>query len=81
MDHLCYFCLILLCFHARLFVDVLWSLDGKGLTFWLSFVMFNCDVYFPIGILGQVLCLIVSIPGLCLLSSFALLISFFLNIP
>ena len=25
MDHLCYFCLILLCFHARLFVDALWS--------------------------------------------------------
>ena len=49
MDHLCYFCLILLCFHARLFVDALWSLDGKGLTSWLSFVMFNCDVVtFPL---------------------------------
>ena len=25
MDHLCYFCLVLLCFHARLFVDALMS--------------------------------------------------------
>ena len=24
--------------------DVLWSLAGKGLTSWLSFVMSNCDV-------------------------------------
>ena len=39
MDHLCYFCLVVLCFHARLFVDALWSLVGKGLTSWLSFVM------------------------------------------
>ena len=44
MDHLCYFCLVLLCFHARLFVETLWSLAGKGLTSWLSFVMSNCDV-------------------------------------
>ena len=44
MDHLCYFCLVLLCFHARMFVETLWSPDGKGLTSWLSFVMSNCDV-------------------------------------
>ena len=44
MDHLCYFCLVLWCFLARLFVDALWSLAGKGLTSWLSFVMTNCDV-------------------------------------
>ena len=25
MDHLCYFCLVFLCFHARLFIDALWS--------------------------------------------------------
>ena len=46
MDHLCYFCLVLLCFHARLFVDALWSPAGKGLTSWLSFVMSYCDVTF-----------------------------------
>ena len=44
MDYLCYFCLVLLCFHACLFVDALWSPAGKGLTSWLSFVMSNCDV-------------------------------------
>ena len=49
MDHLCYFCLILLCFHARLFVDALWSLAARALTSWLSFVMSNYDlVIFPL---------------------------------
>ena len=40
MDHLCYFCVVLLCFHARLFVDAFWSPDEKGLISWLSFVMY-----------------------------------------
>ena len=49
MDHLCYLCLVLLCFHARLFADALWSPAGKGLTSLLSFVMSNCDVVtFPL---------------------------------
>ena len=52
MDHLCYFCFVLFCFHARLFVDALWSPAGKGLTSCLSFVMSvlsNCDVVtFPL---------------------------------
>ena len=49
MDHLCYFCLGFVCFHARLFVDALWSPAVKGLTSWLSFVMSNCDVVtFPL---------------------------------
>ena len=49
----------------------LWSPAGKGLTFWLLFVMFNCDfVTFPCGILGQVWCLIVLIPDLCHLPYF-----------
>ena len=33
--------LFLLCFHALLFIDALWSPAGKGLTSWLSFVMSN----------------------------------------
>ena len=33
MDHLCYFCLVLLFFHAGLFVDALLSTAGKGRTF------------------------------------------------
>ena len=49
MYHLCYFCLVLFCFHARLFVDALWSPAGKGLTSWLSYVMTICDVVtFPV---------------------------------
>ena len=49
MDNLCYFCPVLLCFHARLFDDALWSPAGKGLTSTLSFVMSNCDVVtFPL---------------------------------
>ena len=49
MDHLCYFCLVLLCFRARLFVDALWSPAGKELTSFLSFVMSNCEIVtFPL---------------------------------
>ena len=49
MDHLCYFCLVLLCFRARLAIDALWALAGKGLTSWLSFVVSNCEfVKFPL---------------------------------
>ena len=44
MGHLCYFCLDLLCFHARLFVGALRSPAEKGLTSWLSFVMSNFNI-------------------------------------
>ena len=50
MDHI-YFISVrfLACFRARLFIDVLWSPAGKGLTSWLSFVMSNCEVFtFPL---------------------------------
>ena len=30
MDRLCYFCLVLLCFHAHLFVDALKTLQQEG---------------------------------------------------
>ena len=63
--------LCLLCLCARLFICALWSPAGKGLTSWLSFVVSNCEfVTFPIGILGQVRYLIVSIPDLCTLTYF-----------
>ena len=43
----------------------------KGLTYWLLFVMPNCDfVTFPCDILGQVWYLIVLIPDLFRLSNF-----------
>ena len=56
----------LLCLSARLFICALWSPDGKGLTSWLSFVVYNFE--FVIGILGQVWYLIVLIPDLCTLT-------------
>ena len=65
MDHLCYICLVfaILC---GLFIVALASPAGIGLTSWLSFVMLICVfVIFPCGILGQVWCLIISIPDLC----------------
>ena len=73
MDLLC-FCsvLCLLCLCARLFICALWSPAGKGLTSWLSFEMSNCECHFPIGILGQVWYLIVSIPDFCTLTYFEL---------
>ena len=43
VDHLCCF-LFVLCFCARLFIYALWSPASKGLTYWLSFVMCNCEV-------------------------------------
>ena len=49
VDQLCYICFVLLCFHARLFVDAMWSPAGKGLTSWLSFVMSYCYIVtFPL---------------------------------
>ena len=38
MDLICFFVLWLLCLFVRLFICVLWSLAGKGLIYWLSFV-------------------------------------------
>ena len=58
---------------ARLFIAALWSPAEKGLTSWLSFVMFNCVlVTFLCGIMGQVWYLIVSIPDLCCFSYFVM---------
>ena len=52
---------------CRAFASVLaalWSPAGKGLTSWLSFVMFNVCVTFPCGILCQVWYLGVLVPDL-----------------
>ena len=56
MDHLCYLCLVsCVCHVSRLFIAAFRSPAGKGLTSWLSFVIFNCVfVTFPCGILCQV---------------------------
>ena len=61
--------LFLLCFRVCLFIDVLWPPAGNVLTSWLSFVMSNCEVVnFHFDVLGQVWCLIASIPDSCPLS-------------
>ena len=50
MDILCVFSVLcLLCLCAGLFICALWSPPGIGLTFWLSFVVSNCElVTFPL---------------------------------
>ena len=62
------FCLVLAMFCARLFICVLWSPAGKGLTSWLSFVVSTVSLSLSLGILGQVWYLIVSIPDRCTLT-------------
>ena len=44
------FCLMFaMSYFARLFICALWSPAGKGLTFWLSFLVSNCEfVTFPL---------------------------------
>ena len=64
------FCLVFAMFCARLFICALWSPAWKGLTSWLSFVVSSVSCHFPIGILGQVWYLIVSIPDLCTITYF-----------
>ena len=55
-------------------IYALWSPTGKELTSWLGSRLW-CPIvslsHFPIGILGQVWYLIVSIPDLCTLTYFA----------
>ena len=50
MDLLWFFSVMcLLCFCTGLFICALWSLAGKGLTSWLSFVVSICEfVTFPL---------------------------------
>ena len=41
IQHLCYVCLVFVML-SRLFIAALWPPAGKGLSSWLSFVMFYC---------------------------------------
>ena len=67
MEHLCNLCSIsVMLWH--LLIAALWSLEGKRADL-LALVCVYCDfVTFQIGILGQVVYLIVSIPDHCCLS-------------
>ena len=71
VDHLCYFCLVLLCLSCT---SVCWCLV---VTCWerADLLALVCDVWlwrchFSIGTLSQVCCFIVSIPDICPLSYF-----------
>ena len=57
---------------SRLFIAALRSPTGKGLTSWLSFVMFNCvlSLSYVVSWVMPVWYLIVSISDLCQLSYF-----------
>ena len=79
MDHLCYSCLVFVML-SRLFIAALWSSEGKGLTSWLLFVIFNVILLlFPFCILGQVWYLIVSNPDPCCLSYLDISYCFYLK--
>ena len=70
MDLSCYLCLVLVMFHVCS-VKPCGHLLGKGWPLGsLVCDVLLCFVTFPYGILGQVWCLIVSIPDLYLLSYF-----------
>ena len=70
MDLLCFCSVLCFMFCTRLFICVLWSPAGKGLTSWLSFVVSTVSLSLSLGILGQVWYLFVSIPDLCTLTYF-----------
>ena len=45
MDLLCVFSVLcFLCLYAPLLICASWSPAGKGLTFWLSFVVSGCEI-------------------------------------
>ena len=66
-----FFCLAFTMPCARLFICALWSLAGKRLTSWLSFVVPTVSVSLCHWYPGSgVVYLIVSIPDLCTLTYF-----------
>ena len=62
--------LCLLCLCVRLFIYALWSPAGKGMTYWLSFVVSNCGLSLSNWYSGSGVYLIVLIPDLCTLTYF-----------
>ena len=76
MDRLC-FCsvLCLLCLCVRLFICALWSPAGKGLTSWLSFVVSTVSLSLSHWYPGSSVVLDVSIPDLCTLTYYNLVIN------
>ena len=69
MDHFCYLCFVFVNLSC-LFIAALWSPAGKGLISWFHCVLCFLEFLslFPLGVLGQVWSITVSISGLCLLA-------------
>ena len=68
MDHICNLCFVFVLFLVCS-LQPCGQLLGKGLPLGSRVCdVLLCFVTFPFGVLGQVWCLIVSIPYLCLLS-------------
>ena len=63
VDHLCYLCLLFVMLSC-LFIAALWSPEGKGLTYWLLFVMFIVILFLSHLVSWD----IISIPDPCCLS-------------
>ena len=61
-----FFCLVFVMPLCASVFCALWSPAGKGLSCWISFVVYNCEFVS----LGQMWYLIVSIPDLCTLTYF-----------
>ena len=55
MDLLCVSVLCLLCLCMHPFIRALWSSAGKRLTFWVSFMVSNCE-FVPIPLVSLVRC-------------------------
>ena len=66
MDHFSYLCFVFVTFSC-LFIAGWERAEQMALLYLMYYCVF---VTFPRGVLGQVLCMIVSIPDLCLLSYF-----------
>ena len=77
MDHLCYLCLVYAFPSIHCYLVVTWW-ERADLMAIVCDVLF-CYCQFPCGILGQVWYLIESIPDLCLLSYFEVIICHMIN--
>ena len=69
MDHLCYLCLVSVML-SRMFIVALSSPAGRGLTSWLSFVIFDCVLSLSHVVSWVSRGFNLSIPDLCHLSYF-----------
>ena len=69
MDHFCYLCFVFVVLFLYVHCSPVVTCRERAGLLVLLCVMFYCVFdTFPCGVLGQICCLIVSIPAICLLS-------------